>query len=130
MDAFLSVRNKRANKWTGYSVRGEEADEDVREMLGRHFAPKIMDHIGYDKESLGLYLVGACMEGNEESLLYLSQKEGTPELFESMAFFLHYKLLKKVLSCLLRGGAVFEEKFWSWLRQNRPVVYAACQADV
>lgn len=130
LDRFLLAREKYQSQWSGYFITENGRRKDIRESISQYFPVKIMDHFGYDRENLRWYMRNIFSFRNAQLLTHLCQKKETSQVFFDVVVPTDDQGMIEVLQWVLQEGGNFSEEIWQTLKENRPVVYAACQPDV
>ena len=115
VDAFVNARTQHPWRWMGYNIVTDGRKQDVRRILARNYAPKIMDHLGYD---------------NEKLICYLWPMPDTQHLFCKIFFEIGFCYFVSALQWTLDLGCRLDEQLWQLLKERRPEVYKACAQDV
>ena len=130
LDSFLAAQEKYSPLWTGNMITENGSERDVRELLAWHFAPKIMDHLGYDDETITCYLSEIAYLGNEKLLAHLWPKENTQRIFYEVLCVKRADYRLPIVKWVLKQGFNFDQEWWQRLKGRMPDVYEACSQDV
>lgn len=132
LDLFLTAKQKYSEKWQGNAITEHGCKRDVRELASQYFAPKILDHLGYDDKSIIFYLIGIATSDNKALLHHLWIKQNLSAYI--------YGLLRlgvkahddrcRILQWILKQGCQLDEAVWSGIQRSLPELYEACTQDV
>lgn len=98
----------------------------------QHCAKKTMGHIGYGPCTLPMYISGAMVANNKETIKYLSTKIGVNLHQEIGRFVLYIDFDCAQFVCWLIQESYYQptEADWNILKSKKPDLYRTLQSDV
>ena len=130
LDLFLATKVKYAQQWQGNAITEHDCERDVRELASNYFAPKILDHLGYDGESMILYLNNIACLDNKALLHHLWTKENVAHRLYGVLSIKAPEYRLHILQWVLKQGCHLDEITWLAIQRQMPELYEACAQDV
>ena len=130
LEHFLTTREKYTQQWQGNAITEHGCERDVRELTSNYFAPKILDHLGYDSESMILYLNNIAYLDNKALLHHLWTKENVAHRLYGVISIKAPEHRLHILQWVLKQGCHLDEITWLAIQRQMPELYEACAQDV